>query len=143
MASSSHAVAPRGDSAVPPVGRPGALSRHLPYRPGTDGLRAVAVLSVVAFHAFPERLPGGYVGVDIFFVISGFLISTIIYKGLSDGSFSFSQFYGRRIRCVSRRSCWCSPTCYGMGFIALHLGGIRRCRVALRKLSRCEESDAA
>lgn len=96
-----------------PSGAP-VLSRHLPYRPDIDGLRAVAVLSVVAFHAFPERLPGGYVGVDIFFVISGFLISTIIYKGLSDGSFSFSQFYGRRIRCIFTALMLVLATCYGM-----------------------------
>ena len=54
--------------------------------------------SVVAFHAFPQRLPGGFVGVDIFFVISGFLISSIIFAGLDAGTFSIVDFYGRRIR---------------------------------------------
>jgi peptidoglycan/LPS O-acetylase OafA/YrhL len=70
---------------------------HLTYRPDIDGLRAIAVLSVVGFHAAPGRIPGGFVGVDIFFVISGFLISTIILKGLETNNFSFFEFYRRRI----------------------------------------------
>ena len=68
------------------------------YRPDIDGLRALAVLSVVVFHAFPVMLSGGFVGVDVFFVISGFLISTILFKNLARGSFSFIEFYARRIR---------------------------------------------
>lgn len=68
------------------------------WRADIDGLRAVAVLSVVIFHAFPARLSGGYIGVDIFFVISGFLISSIIYGNLHKGTFRFFDFYGRRIR---------------------------------------------
>lgn len=68
------------------------------YRRDIDGLRAVAVLAVVIFHAFPSTLPGGYVGVDIFFVVSGYLITTIIYQGLRDRTFSFKDFYSRRIR---------------------------------------------
>lgn len=71
---------------------------HLKYRPDIDGLRAVAVLSVLAFHAFPERVQGGFIGVDIFFVISGFLISTIIFRSLSSHEFSFLEFYSRRVR---------------------------------------------
>lgn len=71
---------------------------HLAYRPDVDGLRAIAVLSVVIFHAFPAALPGGFVGVDIFFVISGYLISTIIIKALGRGEFSFADFYARRVR---------------------------------------------
>src|SRR5664279_2985595 len=67
-------------------------SRH--YRPDIDGLRAVAISSVVAFHAWPALLPGGFVGVDIFFVINGFLITRII---IAPG-FSFADFYRRRIR---------------------------------------------
>jgi peptidoglycan/LPS O-acetylase OafA/YrhL len=68
------------------------------YRPDIDGLRAVAVLAVVGFHAFPRRLPSGFVGVDIFFVISGFLISSIIIKETEAGVFRYSNFYFRRIR---------------------------------------------
>lgn len=68
------------------------------YRSDIDGLRAVAVLSVIAFHAWPNALPGGFVGVDIFFVISGFLISLILFKSLEEGRFSFSDFYSHRVR---------------------------------------------
>ncbi|EIE03028.1 acyltransferase family protein [Leptospira licerasiae] len=68
------------------------------YRPDIDGLRAVAVLSVVIFHAFPSVVTGGFVGVDVFFVISGYLISSILFKNLEKGTFSFFDFYSRRIR---------------------------------------------
>jgi peptidoglycan/LPS O-acetylase OafA/YrhL len=68
------------------------------YRPDIDGLRALAVLAVVAYHVFPALAPGGFVGVDVFFVISGFLISTIIFKSLASGKFSFLEFYAHRVR---------------------------------------------
>ena len=68
------------------------------YRPDIDGLRALAVSSVVVYHAFPQALGGGFVGVDIFFVISGYLISTIVFGQLDTGRFSFADFYARRIR---------------------------------------------
>ena len=73
-------------------------SLHPTYRADIDGLRALAILLVVFFHGFPNSLTGGYIGVDIFFVISGYLISTIIFKNLDNGSFSFKDFYARRIR---------------------------------------------
>jgi peptidoglycan/LPS O-acetylase OafA/YrhL len=75
-----------------------ASAPHLEYRPDVDGLRAIAVLAVIVFHAFPTLLPGGFVGVDVFFVISGFLISGIILRGLSRERFSVLEFYGRRIK---------------------------------------------
>jgi peptidoglycan/LPS O-acetylase OafA/YrhL len=74
-------------------------ARHgLTYRPDIDGLRAFAVLSVLIFHAFPSALPAGFIGVDIFFVISGYLISGIMFRELSEGRFRFSSFYARRIK---------------------------------------------
>ena len=68
------------------------------YRPEIDGLRALAVLPVIFFHAGLPWLSGGFVGVDIFFVISGYLITTIILADLSAGTFSFKNFYERRAR---------------------------------------------
>ena len=73
-------------------------ANHPDYRPDIDGLRAIAVLAVIGFHAFPAWIRGGFVGVDVFFVISGYLISTILLTGMERGSFRFSQFYMRRIR---------------------------------------------
>ena len=67
------------------------------YRPDIDGLRAVAVISVVIYHYFPKILPGGFIGVDIFFVISGFLVTNILTKEYSDNTYSIIGFYKRRI----------------------------------------------
>ncbi len=67
------------------------------FRHDITGLRAIAVLAVVVFHINPTILPGGFVGVDIFFVISGFLITGIIWRDLAAGEFSLSSFYARRI----------------------------------------------
>ncbi|MDF9392211.1 MULTISPECIES: acyltransferase family protein [Methylococcus] len=72
--------------------------RHLAYRPDIDGLRAIAILAVIVFHAYPRSLPGGFVGVDVFFVISGYLIGGIIFRNLDAGSFSLTDFYARRAR---------------------------------------------
>lgn len=68
------------------------------YRPDIDGLRALAILGVLVFHVFPHTLPGGFLGVDVFFVISGFLITKHILQSLKSGRFSFLDFYERRAR---------------------------------------------
>lgn len=76
----------------------GSARLSLAWRPEIDGLRALAVLPILLFHAGYDWLPGGYIGVDIFFVISGYLISTIILREASAGTFTFGRFYRRRAR---------------------------------------------
>lgn len=71
--------------------------QHL-WRTDITGLRALAVLPVLLFHAWPSLCPGGFLGVDIFFVISGYLISGIIFRGLVNNRFSYADFYVKRIR---------------------------------------------
>jgi peptidoglycan/LPS O-acetylase OafA/YrhL len=68
------------------------------YRRDIDGLRAVAVAAVVAFHADPRLLPGGFVGVDVFLVISGYLITSLVAAHLEEDSFSLARFYAQRVR---------------------------------------------
>ena len=68
------------------------------YRPDIDGLRAIAVLPVVAFHAKTSAFPGGFIGVDIFFVISGYLIGSMVLRDVQAREFSILSFYERRIR---------------------------------------------
>lgn len=77
---------------------PAFPARSMVYRPDIDGLRGFAVLAVVAYHAFPQWVWGGFIGVDIFFVISGYLITGLILDGLAAGHFRFSEFFARRIR---------------------------------------------
>lgn len=71
------------------------------YRKDIDGLRALAILLVVLFHAGVAELSGGFIGVDVFFVISGFLIGSIISREIGNNSFTFHQFYVRRIRRIA------------------------------------------
>ncbi|MGJ5019262.1 acyltransferase family protein [Bradyrhizobium oligotrophicum] len=75
-----------------------ARATPLGYRADIDGLRAIAVLPVLFYHAFPAAVPGGFYGVDIFFVISGYLITGIIHKQMLSNRFSIADFYARRIR---------------------------------------------
>ena len=74
------------------------MNQPLSYRPDIDTLRAIAVLPVIIFHFNKHWLPGGFLGVDVFFVISGFLITLIMIKEMKAGVFSFKQFYIRRIK---------------------------------------------
>lgn len=95
---------------------------HPKYRPDIDGLRAIAVISVVLFHAFPSALRGGFIGVDMFFVISGFLISSIIVANLENNTFSFLDFYGRRIRRIFPVLLLVVAVCYVAGWTTLMAG---------------------
>jgi peptidoglycan/LPS O-acetylase OafA/YrhL len=92
---------------------------HPAYRPDIDGLRAVAVLSVLVFHAFPSALPGGFIGVDVFFVISGYLITSIIGADLSEGRFSLADFYSRRVRRIFPALLLVLIACYAFGWFTL------------------------
>ena len=92
---------------------------HPKYRADIDGLRAIAVLSIVFFHAFPHALGGGFIGVDIFFVISGFLISTIIFSSLQQNRFSLIDFYSRRIKRIFPALILVLTACYLFGWFAL------------------------
>lgn len=92
---------------------------HPKYRSDIDGLRAIAVLLVVGFHAFPHWVKGGFIGVDIFFVISGFLISSIILGNLESNTFSFTEFYSRRIRRIFPALLVVLTTCFTIGWFVL------------------------
>ena len=92
---------------------------HPGYRRDIDGLRAVAVLAVVVFHAFPAFFRGGFIGVDIFFVISGFLISSILLQSLQQGSFSFRHFYARRVKRIFPALLLVLGSCLAFGWFAM------------------------
>jgi peptidoglycan/LPS O-acetylase OafA/YrhL len=89
------------------------------YRRDIDGLRAVAVLAVVAFHAFPTLLPGGFAGVDIFFVISGYLITGVIERRIEARTFTFADFYARRMKRILPALVVVLAACFAFGWFAL------------------------
>jgi peptidoglycan/LPS O-acetylase OafA/YrhL len=93
------------------------------FRPHIDGLRAIAVLAVVVFHAFPGALPGGFAGVDIFFVISGYLISTILYTECAapgaSGAVVISDFYSRRVRRIFPALIVALIAAYALGLLTM------------------------
>src|SRR6187401_224760 len=89
------------------------------YRADIDGLRAVAVLSVVGRHAFPSVLEGGFIGVDVFFVISGYLITRILLRNLQAGNFGLAHFYSRRIKRIFPALALVLASTYAFGWTAL------------------------
>lgn len=92
---------------------------HPKYRSDIDGLRAIAVLAVLIFHAFPEWLSGGFIGVDVFFIISGYLISIIIFENVQEKRFRFLEFYSRRINRIFPALLTVLLFCYGFGWLNL------------------------
>ena len=96
------------------------------YRADIDGLRAIAVSSVVLYHAAPYLVPAGFVGVDIFFVISGYLIGGIVYSGVSERSFSFANFYARRARRILPALIAVVLTSLIAGYFLLDAGAFKR-----------------
>lgn len=91
-------------------------------------MRAVAIIAVVPYHAFPTKVHGGFVGVDIFFVISGYLISGIILRSVAAGGFDFLMFYARRVKRLFPALVLVFASTFAFGWFALfpdefkHLG---------------------
>src|SRR5262245_34691891 len=106
------------------------------YRSDIDGLRAVAILSVVAYHAHEALLPGGFVGVDVFFVISGYLITKLIANDVARGRFSIARFYVRRTKRIF-------PALFVVLFATLVGGFFLLAPTELRSLGRTIAATAA
>jgi peptidoglycan/LPS O-acetylase OafA/YrhL len=104
------------------------------YRPDIDGLRGLAVILVVAYHAFPNLRTGGFVGVDVFFVISGYLITQLVLAGLIARTFSLAEFYRRRVRRIVPALLVVMTTCCIGGWFLLLPGELQWFG---RSLSRC------
>lgn len=96
-----------------------ARDSALHYRPDIDGLRAVAVGVVVAYHAFPKFLAGGFIGVDVFFVISGYVITQLVLTNLQAETFRLGEFYRRRIRRIVPALLLVMMTCCLLGWLLL------------------------
>ena len=108
--------AARADSRAPPRAVAAAAREARPdHRPDIDGLRGIAVLSVLAVHSFPQWLKGGFIGVDVFFVLSGYLISAILFKSFDAGRFDLVDFYARRVRRIFPALCLVLLSCLIFG----------------------------
>ena len=108
-----------------PIGSNVSVATHV-YRPDIDGLRALAVLAVLAYHAFPSVLAGGFIGVDVFFVISGYLISGLLFADLAKGRFSIGNFYARRVRRIFPALALVLGVCLIAGWCLLYAEEFRR-----------------
>jgi peptidoglycan/LPS O-acetylase OafA/YrhL len=97
----------------------GVFNARPAYRPDIDGLRALAVSMVLIYHAFPTWLPAGFLGVDVFFVISGFLITQLVSGALRAGTFSLLQFYQRRVRRIVPALLLILGSCAAFGWFIL------------------------
>lgn len=95
------------------------------YRPDIDGLRGLAVILVVAYHALPDLRTGGFVGVDVFFVISGYLITQLVLAGLQARTFSLADFYRRRVRRIVPALLVVLTTCCIVGWLLLLPGELQ------------------
>lgn len=124
MTNASSQLLPAASLAAAP-----AASHATGYRPDIDGLRAIAVVAVVVYHAGIAAIPGGFVGVDVFFVISGYLIGGQIFREARAGTFSFASFYMRRVRRIL-------PALYAMLLVMLAAGLLLLTPQELRQLAR-------
>lgn len=97
----------------------GTVAERFTHRDDIDGLRAIAIAPVLIFHAFPGVLPGGFLGVDVFFVISGFLIASLIFAEREAGTFSLAGFYRRRIRRIFPALAVVLAACLAVGYRGL------------------------
>ncbi|RQR11269.1 acyltransferase [Burkholderia stagnalis] len=101
-----------------PTTKKSTILSHV-YRPDIDGLRAIAVISVMIFHAFPDFLKGGFIGVDIFFVISGYLITRFMLAECADGNFNLATFYARRVKRLFPALLILLASCFAFGWFNL------------------------
>jgi peptidoglycan/LPS O-acetylase OafA/YrhL len=124
-------LSPRGSD-------PGDEHRAIKYRPDIDGLRALAVISVVAYHCAPRWVKSGYIGVDVFFVISGYLIGKLVYKEICADSFSIAEFYKRRTKRILPALFGVLLFCYVVALLMLSpLELARFAREALSAIASC------
>jgi peptidoglycan/LPS O-acetylase OafA/YrhL len=107
------------------AGEPAGVYPSITYRPDIDGLRAIAITMVIAYHAFPGMLPGGFTGVDVFFVISGYLITQLVLTDLQRETFSLLGFYQRRVRRIVPALLVVLAACFAVAWLTLLPGEFR------------------